>query len=410
MNYTTLTFVIIAILLLDFLVEHTLSFLNAKYAKTELPEELSDVYDKNEYARQQMYLRANKQFAHVSGAFSFLLILAMILFGGFAIVGQWADSVAANPILVSLIFFGVIFLANDLISTPFDWYDHFVIEERFGFNKMTLKTFFSDKFKGLVLMAIVGGLILAIIEWIYFSVGSGFWFYAWIIMAAFSIFMNMFYAQLIVPIFNKLTPLEEGELRDAIEKFGKEAGFQLDNIFVMDGSKRSTKANAYFSGLGAKKRIVLYDTLINELTTDEIVAVLAHEVGHYKHKHTFCFLVLSLLNSLIMLSLLGQVLDNDALAQALGMNEASFHVNMLVFGLLFTPVSVFIGVIINIISRRFEYQADRFAKEHGLGDELISALKKISAKALSNLQPHPAYVFFYYSHPTLLQRIRAIKN
>lgn len=410
MNYTTLTFVIIAILLLDFLVEHTLSFLNAKYAKTELPEELSDVYDKNEYARQQMYLRANKQFAHVSGAFSFLLILAMILFGGFAIVGQWADSVAANPILVSLIFFGVLFLANDLISTPFDWYGHFVIEERFGFNKMTLKTFFADKFKGLVLMAIVGGLILALIEWIYFSVGSGFWFYAWIIMAAFSIFMNMFYAQLIVPIFNKLTPLEEGELRDAIEKFGKEAGFQLDNIFVMDGSKRSTKANAYFSGLGAKKRIVLYDTLINELTTDEIVAVLAHEVGHYKHKHTFFFLVLSLLNSLIMLSLLGQVLDNDALAQALGMNEASFHVNMLVFGLLFTPVSVFIGVIINIISRCFEYQADRFAKEHGLGDELISALKKISAKALSNLQPHPAYVFFYYSHPTLLQRIRAIKN
>jgi len=252
--------------------------------------------------------------------------------------------------------------------------------------------------------------LLALIEQIYFWAGDMFWLLAWILVGVFSIFITMFYSNLIVPLFNKQTKLEDGELRTEIEKFAAKAGFKLNNIFVIDGSKRSTKANAYFSGLGAKKRIVLFDTLIQDLTTEEIVAVLAHEVGHYKKKHTLYSLFLTLANSLIMLYLLGLFLNSDALAQAFGVDKACFHLNVLAFGLLYTPVSMLLGIGLNVFMRHNEYQADAYAAQYGLGEPLISGLKKLSVKSLSNLQPHPSYVFFYYSHPTLLQRMEAIRN
>jgi STE24 endopeptidase len=218
----------------------------------------------------------------------------------------------------------------------------------------------------------------------------------------------MFYSELIVPLFNKQTPLEPGDLRDAIEKFSDKAGFSLKNIFVIDGSKRSTKSNAYFTGLGKKKRIVLYDTLINELTTDEIVAVLAHEIGHNKYKHTLKSMAVSLPYNLLIFYLLGVFLKSDVLAQALGGTQANFHLNILAFGILYSPISMALGLLMNVLSRKYEYQADSYVKTNGFGNELISSLKKISSQALSNLTPHPAYVFVNYSHPTLLQRVEKL--
>lgn len=407
-TFTSITFIIIAILVIDYIIERGLAYLNTRNVKTELPEQLKGLYDADEYAKQQAYFKENQRFGLITSSFSLVLILAMFMVGGFALVDGIAHNMVGNSILVSLIFFGIIFFVNDLLTTPFDIYDHFVIEQRYGFNKVTPKIFVGDKIKGWLLGALIGGGLVALISKIYDITANYFWILAWIVIAFVSIFISMFYSQLIVPLFNKQIPLPEGELRDEIEKFAVKAGFKLNNIFVIDGSKRSTKANAYFSGLGIKKRIVLFDTLINDLRTEEIVAVLAHEIGHYKKKHTLLALGMSLLNSLIMLFILGYFLSNDALAQAFSVEKASFHINILAFGILYTPVSMVLSLFMYMVSRRNEYQADAYAAKFGLGENLIGGLKKLSVKSLSNLQPHPAYVFFYHSHPTLLQRMEAI--
>jgi STE24 endopeptidase len=307
------------------------------------------------------------------------------------------------------------FFANELISIPFGIYKTFVIEEKFGFNKMSPAIFATDLLKEWVMTAVLGGGLIALLMVIYEQVGDWFWLLGWGLMSAISIFLMMFYSNLIVPLFNKQTPLEAGELRDAIETFCNKAGFKLDNLYVIDGSKRTTKANAYFSGLGAKKRIVLYDTLINTLTTEEIVAVLAHEIGHYKKKHTMKTLIFSLINNGVMFFLLSLALGkadsgNPEIALALGSDIPSFHFSMIVFGILFSPISTFIGLGLNTFSRKNEYEADAFAKSFGLATPLGSALKKLSESTLSNLTPHPYYVFFHYSHPTLLQRLRALNK
>jgi len=261
-----------------------------------------------------------------------------------------------------------------------------------------------------LLGALIGGGLLALIVWFYVLTKEMFWIYAWGAVSIFSVFMTMFYSSIIVPLFNKQTPLEEGELRNAIEEFARKAGFKLDNIFVIDGSKRSTKANAYFSGLGPKKRIVLYDTLINDLTTEEIVAVLAHEIGHYKKKHTLSNIAASVIQSGIMFYIFSLLVDSKALSQSLGSETVSFQLGLVAFGILYSPISTLIGLFMNTISRKHEYQADAFAKEYKQSGGLISGLKKLTAKNLSNLTPHPWYVFFNYSHPTLYQRIKVINN
>ena len=410
MSPQTVFFIILVILTADFVSERILSALNVKSSKKPIPDLLSGIYDQDKYQKQQSYFRANTRFGLLTSTVSFLVIFLMIVFGGFG----WLDGIVqrwtANPILVSLVFFGILFLANDIISTPFEIYDTFVIEERFGFNKTTPKTFIFDKLKGYVLAAILGGGILALIMWLYRLNPQYFWLIAWACVTAVSLFFSLFYSELIVPLFNKQTPLEAGELRDAIEKFSKKAGFELKNIFVIDGSKRSTKANAYFTGFWKKKRIVLYDTLINDLDTAEIVAVLAHEAGHSKYKHTLRNILINLPYTLLMFFLLGLILRSDVLAQALGGKEASFHLNILAFGVLYSPVSMMLGLAMNVLSRKHEYQADGYVKENKMGEQLISALKKISSKSLSNLTPHPAYVFVNYSHPTLLQRVEKLTN
>ena len=409
MTATTLFYIIITILIISFLVDKILDALNAKHFDDAIPQELQDVYDEIEYKKSQAYKKTNYKFGLLTSTFSIVLTLAVLFFDGFEFVDNIARSYTENPILIALIFFGIIMIGSDILTTPFSFYKTFVIEERFGFNKTTKKTFWLDKIKGWLMLAIIGGGILALIIWFYQFSGKNFWLYAWALITVFTVFMNMFYARLIVPIFNKQSPLEEGELRNKISEYAKTVGFKLDKIFVIDGSKRSTKANAYFSGFGSEKRVTLFDTLINDLEDEEIVAVLAHEVGHYKKKHIIFNLAASILLTGITLYVLSIFVSNPLLSNALGVEIPSFHIGLIAFGLLYSPISEITSLIMNWFSRTFEYQADNYAKNTYKGEPLISSLKKLSKNSLSNLTPHKAYVFLHYSHPTLLERVKNLK-
>jgi STE24 endopeptidase len=410
MTSTTLFYIIIAILIINFIVDKVLDALNAKHFNDALPEDLQDVYDETEYKKSQNYKATNYKFGILTSTFSIVLTLGFLIFDGFEFVDNIARSYSDNSIIIALIFFGIIMIGSDIITTPFSYYSTFVIEEKFGFNKTTLKIFIFDKIKGWLMMAIVGGGILALIIWFYQSTGTNFWLYAWGLVAVFVLFMNMFYSKLIVPLFNKQTPLEAGDLRDKIAAYAETVGFKLDKIFVIDGSKRSTKANAYFSGFGNEKRVTLYDTLINDLDEDEIVAVLAHEVGHYKKKHVIFNLISSILLTGLTLYILSLFISNPMLSNALGVEIPSFHIGLIAFGMLYSPISEITGLIMNLFSRKFEYQADDYAKNTFKAEPLITSLKKLSKNSLSNLTPHPAYVFMHYSHPTLLERIRNLRK
>lgn len=406
--HTLLLALILVILVAEYGLNRWLSVLNIRNSRIPLPTELSGIYDPESYTRQQDYFRTNVRFGAISATFNLLLITGMYVAGGFGWLDTWLLPVSDNEILRSLLFFGVLFIISDLLNIPFDYYDTFVIEEKFGFNKSTPRLFVLDKLKSTLLMVVLGGGILALIVWIYQLTSDYFWLMAFGVVTFFGMVMSMFYSEWIVPLFNKQTPLGEGELRSAISLFADKAGFKLDNIYVIDGSKRSTKANAYFTGLGPRKRIVLYDTLIAQMTTDEIVAVLAHEIGHYKHRHVLKGLVLSLPFNLLLFYLLGLTLKSDLPAIAVGGTTAAFHLNAIVFFTIYTPVSMVFDLLGNFFSRRHEYQADAFAARFGYADALVSSLRKLSATSLSNLTPHPLYVFFNYSHPTLYQRIKKL--
>ncbi|MFB6340505.1 M48 family metallopeptidase [Saccharicrinis sp. FJH62] len=404
----TVFWIIIFILIFDYFFELYLDWLNTRQLSNTLPDELKGIYSDEEYKKSQDYYKVKQRFSQITGTFSTVLIMLMLFMGGFGWLDTLVRSVTDSAVLIALLFFGIIGLASDLLTMPFSIYSTFVIEEKFGFNKTTPKTFVLDTLKGWLITAIVGGGILSLIVWVYTLTQNYFWLIAWAIIVVFSLFTAMFYTSLILPLFNKQKPLEEGSLRDKLEKLSVKTGFKLDNIFVMDGSKRSTKANAFFSGLGPKKRIVLYDTLINDLTEDEVTAVLAHEIGHYKKKHTLQSIIITIVNSGIMLFILSLFLQSNALSEALGAKVPGFHINVLAFGILYSPVSFILDIFMNMLSRKNEYQADRFAKENFSGLALTEGLKKLSVKSLSNLKPHKLYVFFYYSHPTLLQRIHAL--
>ena len=410
MTSTTLFYIIIAIIIINFIVDKILDTLNAKHYNDAIPPELQDVYDEEEYKKSQAYKATNYKFGVWSSTFSIVVTLAFLMFGGFEYVDTLARSYSDNSIIIALIFFGIIMLGSDIISTPFAYYKTFVIEEQFGFNKTTKKTFILDKIKGLLMMVVLGGGIIATIIWFYEETQHLFWLYAWAIVTAFTVFMNMFYAKLIVPMFNKQTPLEEGSLRDKISDYAQTVGFNLDKIFIIDGSKRSTKANAYFSGFGSEKRVTLYDTLVNDLNEEEIVAVLAHEVGHYKKKHIIFNLIASVLLTGLTLYILSIFISNPLLSHALGVSIPSFHVGLIAFGMLYSPISEVTGFIMNHFSRKFEYQADDYAKTTYKAEPLITSLKKLSKNSLSNLTPHPAYVWVHYSHPTLLERVKNLKK
>ena len=410
MQASTLFNILVAIIVIGFLFDKLLDYLNTKHFDDSIPEKLQDVYDEEEYKKSQAYKKVNAKFSNITSVFSLVITLAFFFLDGFAYADAIARSYTNHSILVALLFFGVIILGSDLLTTPFSYYKTFVIEEKFGFNKTTQKTFWLDKLKGWFMTLILGGGILSLIIWFYELTGKNFWIYAWILVALFSLFMNLFYAKLIVPLFNKQTPLEDGELKWAIENYAKKVGFTLNNIFVIDGSKRSTKANAYFSGFGSQKRITLYDTLINDLETDEIVAVLAHEVGHYKRKHIIFNITASILLTGLTLYILSLFINSPILSEALDVTTPSFHIGLIAFGILYSPISEITGLFMNYMSRKFEYQADDYAKNTFEAQPLVSSLKKLSKNSLSNLTPHPAYVFVHYSHPTLLQRVENLQT
>ncbi|MGB1314517.1 MAG: M48 family metallopeptidase [Chitinophagales bacterium] len=399
---------IVAFVIFEFVFSKVVDFINSKSWEQKIPTEVANLYDAKEYEKAKNYAQENGKVGLISAIIGLAFSLGLLFFDGYAFIDNLVHSWTSQPILQTLYFFGVFMLFSTLISLPFSIYKTFVIEEKYGFNKMNAKIFISDFFKSLILGAFIGGVLLAIITWLFLQGGEYFWLYIWLVVAAFSIFITMFYTSLIVPIFNKLKPLEAGSLRSSIETYAEKVGFSLKNIFVIDGSKRSSKSNAYFSGIGAKKAIVLYDTLIEDNTDEELTAILAHEVGHYKKKHVLYGMLISLTQMGVLFFLFGWLAKNENLALALGVKETSFHIALIAFSMLYTPISLITGIFMNMYSRKNEFEADAFAKETYGAEPLISSLKKLSKKHLSNLTPHKFYAFIHFSHPPLVERLKAL--
>lgn len=403
--------IILVAIVVDFVLEIISNRLNLKSLTKELPDEFEGVYDEDTYAKSQEYTRTRTKFGFITGTFNLLLLLGFWFSGGFNWLDQWARSFEFGVIGTGLIFIGVLVIGMSIISLPFTLYSTFVIEERFGFNKTDARTFVTDRLKGLALSVLIGGPLLAGIIAFFEYGGAWAWLYAWLAVTAFSLIMQYVAPTWIMPIFNKFEPLEDGELRQAIESYADKVDFPLQGIYVMDGSKRSSKSNAFFTGFGNNKRIALYDTLIENHTTEELVAVLAHEIGHYKKKHIVKNMAISILHTGIMFVLLSIFLQVPALFEAFFMEEMSVYAGLLFFGLLYSPVETILGIFMQRMSRKHEYEADHFAASTiEEPEEMSNVLKKLSKDNLSNLTPHPFYVFLNYSHPPALKRIKEIQK
>jgi STE24 endopeptidase len=401
-------YIILAISIVSYVFDLLLEIVNLKAQRKEIPSEIASFYDQEKYLKSLSYTNEQTLFGFFKEGFSFLLSMSILVLGGFGWLDNFLRNYITQEIPLALAFFGATILVSDIITIPFQLYDTFVIEEKYGFNKTSIRTFVADKLKGYALGAIIGGLLISILLYLIQSIGDNFWIWFGLIAIAFIFFVNMFYSSLILPLFNKLTPLEEGELKTSIETFAQKVNFPLDNIFVMDGSKRSNKANAFFSGIGKKKKIVLFDTLINNHSKDELVAVLAHEVGHFKKKHIVYAFILSAMQIAFTLYILSLMVFNQQLSIALGGTQQALHLNLIAFGILFSPISGITGLLMSIYSRKNEFEADAYAKQTFNGLSLANALKKLSVDSLDNLYPHPVYVFFCYSHPPLLKRLKAL--
>ncbi|MCL2525441.1 MAG: M48 family metallopeptidase [Coriobacteriia bacterium] len=410
MHYNAIFWVIIAIVSVSFVWGQIRAALNRSMMSDELPPQLVGIYEPDEYARQQQYQRVDGKFSLISRSASTLLMLAALFTGALGLLEARLSMVTTNHVLLPLLVMLVIAVVLLVLDLPFDYYDTFVIEERFGFNKSSKLTFFMDALKELLLTSVLMGVVVAVIAFLYQLSPTWFWLWAWAALTFFSVGLSYFYSQLIVPLFNKQTPLEEGALRDALMHLAEQTDFPISEVFVIDGSKRSTKANAYFAGFGKRKRICLYDTLIDDLEVEEIVAVLAHEIGHYKKRHIPINIALTVGLMGMQLWLMSLLLGSAALATAMGSTTGapSLILGLIAFSLLFGPVSELLSVGQNMLSRRFEYQADAYAARFGYGQALINGLCVISSKALSNMTPHPVVVFWTYSHPTVLQRMQAL--
>jgi STE24 endopeptidase len=415
--YPYLFIIFVVLMAFGFAFEKALEVLNASRFGIPIPAVFKKYFPQDFQTQSVAYQKSKYHYSLIQGSISFLATFLFWILGGFGWLSAEISQLFTNEIIRTLVFFGALGAASGLVSLPFTYYFHFVIEEKYGFNKMTLKTFIGDQIKSGLLAILLGGGLIALVVWVYQAAPEKFWWLVWLLMSVIMIFLTAFYAQLIVPLFNKQTKLEDGELRTAIQGFAKKAGFSLAHIFVMDGSKRSSKANAYFTGLGSKKRIVLYDTLIHDLETKEIVAVLAHEVGHYEHRHTLYNIVLGILQTGFMLFVLSLFIAPDSqiglavnrvVAQDPRLMQTHFYLGLIGFGIVYSPVSTILGILMNMLSRSFEYQADAFAAKHTRTEDLKTALVKLSKNSRSQLSPHPFYVFVYYSHPTLLQRFKEL--
>ena len=403
--------IILAALVINYALSATSAWLNLRNISEELPEEFRDFYDAERYSKSQRYLRETTLFGLVHDTFHLILLVAFMLAGGFNLVDSLARSAGCGSIVTGLLFAGIILLALQLIELPFSAWSTFVIEEKFGFNRTTVNTFILDQVKGLVLTAVIGGLIFAGIIWFFETAGSAAWIYCWIALGMFQIMLMYVAPVLIMPIFNKFEPLEDGELKKSIMDYARGENFKMKGVFKMDGSKRSTKSNAFFSGFGKFKRIVLFDVLIERHTVEELTAIIAHEMGHYKLKHILKGIVRSILLAGFTFWLLSLFIGNQGLFAAFRMEHISIYASLFFFGFLYAPISMVAGVVDNIISRKYEFEADRYAvRSYGHREAMISALKKLSRDNLSNLTPHPFTVFLEYSHPPVLERIKAIRK
>jgi len=409
--------IIIGLVIFNFLFSNILDYVNHKNWKDKIPPELEDFYDKEKYKKAKLYSISKSKIGLLSSIISFLFVISLLLFNGYGFLNQLVYSDSLNLFLPfeintsfarSGVFFLILFILNSLISIPFSYYNTFIIEEKYGFNKTSKSTFFLDIIKSTILSILIGGFLLFAALYLYDNINEGFWLWLWIGLSLLMVFINMFYADLIVPIFNKLTPLNNVELRKKIENYSKDVGYLLKNIYVIDGSKRSTKANAFFSGLGPRKTIALYDTLIEKHTENELVAVLAHEVGHFKKKHVLSGLLMSVIQIGIMAFFFELCLKLPEISIALGGLDTNFHLGLIGFSIIFSPISMISSILMNYVSRKNEFEADAYAKETFNGEDLSLALKKLSVDTLSNIYPHPLYVFFHYSHPPLIQRLRAL--
>lgn len=409
--------IIIGLVIFNFLFSNILDYVNHKNWKDKIPPELEDFYDKEKYKKAKLYSISKSKMGLLSSIISFLFVISLLLFNGYGFLNQLVYSDSLNLFLPfeintsfarSGVFFLILFILNSLISIPFSYYNTFIIEEKYGFNKTSKSTFFLDIIKSTILSILIGGFLLFAALYLYDNINEGFWLWLWIGLSLLMVFINMFYADLIVPIFNKLTPLNNVELRKKIENYSKDVGYLLKNIYVIDGSKRSTKANAFFSGLGPRKTIALYDTLIEKHTENELVAVLAHEVGHFKKKHVLSGLLMSVIQIGIMAFFFELCLKLPEISIALGGLDTNFHLGLIGFSIIFSPISMISSILMNYVSRKNEFEADAYAKETFNGEDLSLALKKLSVDSLSNIYPHPLYVFFHYSHPPLIQRLRAL--
>ena len=406
----TLKSIILLILIAGFFLDTILDLVNLRHRKPEIPNEMQGYLDGDKYQKSQLYHSTVTRFGIITGTLSLVSTVAIIQFGGFGWLDAQLRQITANPVILALLFFGVLYVVSDLLTLPFQYYRTFVIEERFGFNQTTLKTFITDKVKGYLLGALIGAPIIALFIYLLESMGTNFWWVFWIAIGLFSILMNLWYTSLILPLFNKLTPLGEGELLDAIKDYCDKVEFPIKKVYVIDGSKRSRKSNAFFSGFGKQKKVVLYDTLIENHGTEELVAILAHEVGHYKKKHILWGLGTGLIQTGAILFIMSRFVFSEELSLALGGSVQALHLNLLAFFLLFSPISKLLGVLGNILRRKHEFEADEYAAVTYSPVPMMEALKKLSVDNLSNLYPHPAYVFIHYSHPPLLKRISAIRH
>ena len=410
MDSQSVLFIFIGLTIFNFLFTTVLEYLNDKNWNDSIPNDLKGFYDYEKYQKAKTYKIDRGKISLLSSSISLILTLLMLYFFGFGLISEYAISLSDSIIIQSCIFFILFHLLTTLLGIPFSYYSTFIIEEKYGFNKTTIKTYIVDKIKGFIVSSlfIIVLTSLAVLAIEYFS--SGFWLWLWIGLSLFIIFLNMFYADLIVPIFNKLIPLEKGELRTKIESYSKKVGYSLKNIFVIDGSKRSTKANAFFSGLGPRKTIALYDTLIEKYSDEELVSVLAHEVGHFKKKHILVSMFLTILQLGVMCYLFELCMNLEVIANSLGSSKMNFHIGIIAFSFLYSPIGLITGILMNVLSRKNEYEADKFAKDTYNGNFLELALKKLSVDSLSNLYPHPLYVFIHYSHPPLLKRLARLKD
>lgn len=403
--------IILAAIAVDFLLDIISNRLNIKALTKELPGEFEGVYDEDTYARSQEYTKVRTRFGFVTTAFDLLLLLGFWFSGGF----NWLDEIVRSwefgELATGIIYISLLLIAKSVISLPFSIYSTFVIEERFGFNKTTPKTFIMDLLKGLLLGGVIGIPLLAGILAFFMYTGEWAWLYAWVAVTVFTLMMQYVAPTWIMPLFNKFTPLEEGELRTAIENYTEKVDFPLQGLFVIDGSKRSSKSNAFFTGFGRNKRVALYDTLIENHTVQELVAVLAHEIGHYKKKHIIKGMLISVIHTGVLFFLLSVFLNAQGLYEAFYMEQMSVYTGLIFFGMLYSPIEMILSVFMQMSSRKHEYEADEYAAyTTGQPDDMISTLKKLSKDNLSNLTPHPLYVFLNYSHPPVLQRINAIKK